>query len=133
MKNSLGQNEYVNAEFFSLASQLYVRLRRQQGRVIDSVYMTQNQDYAREILRLARINADADMNGLIKRIEAFVPAAHHDIPVLDERVEPFGRSFGHAGRPVHHAHATLHNDGTTLHGKDYSQQEVAHHYIGALR
>ncbi|RYY78159.1 MAG: hypothetical protein EOO69_11915 [Moraxellaceae bacterium] len=123
MKTSLGQNDYVNGEFFSLASQLYVRLRRQQGRVIDSVYMTQNQDYAQEILRLARVNADADMAGLIRRIEQFFPAVVCDIPVLHEQVS-----------------GTMEQDGTTLGSRlaaeiedKFAQQEVPHHYIGALR
>lgn len=134
MKNSFGQNEYVQAEFFSLASQLYVRLRRQQGRVIDSVYMTQNQDYALEVLRLAGVNADADMQGLIQRITAFIPAARHDIPVLDKRVdEGLNSGLAHTANLAHPEHVTLHNERGNTHRHDYTQQEVAHHYIGALR
>lgn len=123
MKNSFGHNDYVNAEFFSLASQLYVRLRRQQGRVIDSVYMTQNQDYALEILRLARIDADADMAGLIQRIERFVPAAVTEIPVLQERVS----------RAIEQGSSASSAQLSAGIEDKYAQQEVPHHYIGALR
>lgn len=134
MKNSLGQNEYVHAEFFSLASQLYVRLRRQQGRVIDSVYMTQNQDYALEVLRLARVNADADMHSLIQRIAAFVPAARHDMPLLDKRVDDaLNSASAYTSNSAHHEGAILPSERGNAHNHDYAQKEVAHHYIGALR
>lgn len=122
MKNSLGHDEYVNTAFFSLASQLYVKMRRLHGRVIDSVYMTQNQDYAREILRLARINADAEMNGLIQRIEQFVPVLQ-DTQANSPMPEGKDSSNG----------ATLQNHSNTQHDKDYSAEEISHHYIGALR
>ena len=58
----------INPEFFSLASQLYVRMRRY-GRVVDAVYMAKNHDYAREILQLAGREADVEILKIIVRFE----------------------------------------------------------------
>jgi hypothetical protein len=39
MKTIYTDDPLVNNELFSLATQLYVRLRRETGRVVDAVYM----------------------------------------------------------------------------------------------
>jgi hypothetical protein len=53
----------------AIATHLYVRLRRDGGRVIDAIWMTQNQDYAVEVLRLARAIPDQEVARLIERYE----------------------------------------------------------------
>lgn len=53
----------------ALATHLYVRLRRDGGRVIDVIWMTRNQDYAREIIRIARGIPDAEVARLADRYE----------------------------------------------------------------
>lgn len=120
MQNSLG---HVNAEFFSLASQLYVRMRRLHGRVIDSVYMTQNPDYAREILRLAQTSADAELSGLIQRIEQFVPATANNVALLKQAGHDPAGPTGNA--------ATAQQSSPVV--DKYSQEQTAHHYVGSLR
>ena len=60
----------INHEVFTLASQLYVRMRRS-GRVVDAVYMAQNAEYAHEILRIAARETDADILDIVARFEAF--------------------------------------------------------------
>jgi len=50
--------ETLNSEVFSLASQLYVRMRRCSGRVVDAIYMAQNEQYAQEILKIAAQEKD---------------------------------------------------------------------------
>ncbi len=62
----------ADSETLALASRLYVRLRQSAGRVIDAVWMTQNADYAREILRLARVNGDAELTRMADRLEALM-------------------------------------------------------------
>ncbi|HEY0975819.1 MAG TPA: hypothetical protein VGE57_15120 [Solimonas sp.] len=62
----------TDSETLAAASRLYVRLRQSAGRVIDAVWMTQNADYAREILRLARINGDAELVRLADRLESMM-------------------------------------------------------------
>ena len=53
----------------SLATHLYVRLRRDGGRVIDVIWLMRNQDYAREILRVARGIPEPELEKLCDRIE----------------------------------------------------------------
>jgi len=60
-------------EKFAVAAHLYVLLRRKSGRVIDTVWMAQNADYALEVLRVARAQADADIARLADRFEALMP------------------------------------------------------------
>jgi len=53
----------------TVATRLYVRLRHSTGRLIDSVWMSQNQEYAREILRVARTSTDAEVLRLADRFD----------------------------------------------------------------
>lgn len=59
----------TESEKFAVAAHLYVLLRRKIGRAIDTVWMVQNNEYAREILRIARGQADADIARLADRFE----------------------------------------------------------------
>lgn len=61
----------INPEVFSLASQLYVKMRRS-GRVVDAVYMAQNPEYAHEILRIAAREIDADILDIVARFETLL-------------------------------------------------------------
>jgi hypothetical protein len=49
-----------------------VLLRRKSGRVIDTVWMARNADYAVEVLRIARTQPDADIVRLADRFEALM-------------------------------------------------------------
>jgi hypothetical protein len=53
----------------AIATHLYVRLRRDGGRVIDAIWMTHNQDYAHEVLRIARSIPDDEVARLADRYE----------------------------------------------------------------
>jgi len=44
----------------ALAAQVHVVLRRKTGRVTDTEWMAQNADYAREVVRFARLKARED-------------------------------------------------------------------------
>jgi hypothetical protein len=59
-------------ERFSVATHLYVRLRKSPGRAIDAVWMSQNDEYAREILRLALLERDEETRNLAHRFEALM-------------------------------------------------------------
>lgn len=61
----------------ALATHLYVRLRRDGGRVIDVIWMTRNQDYAREVIRLARGIPDAEVARLADRFEELMFGVVH--------------------------------------------------------
>ncbi|RYZ18242.1 MAG: hypothetical protein EOP49_49900 [Sphingobacteriales bacterium] len=123
MKSSFLIDETVNAEFFSLASQLYVRLRRHTGRVIDTVYMAQNEQYAREILTFAASQADAELSSLTTRLNLLLASVGLDIPVLNDTVVlPVEQPAAVA--PVARNQAALEAE---------HKEEAAQHYIGALR
>lgn len=55
---------------FAAATHLYVLMRRKSGRVIDTVWMAQNVEYASEIIKLARAKADPEIAKLADRFEA---------------------------------------------------------------
>ena len=59
-------------EALLLATRLYVRMRTGGGRVIDAVWMTQNVEYAREVLRLAYSHPDGEVQRMAARFEELV-------------------------------------------------------------
>lgn len=59
----------TNSDKFSIATRLYVQLRRKSNRAIDTVWMVQSNEYAREVLRVARAQADADLLQLANHFE----------------------------------------------------------------
>ena len=123
MKSHFLIDEKVNAEFFLLASQLYVRLRRHNGRVIDTVYMAQNEQYAHEILTVAASQDDAEISSLTARLNLLLASVGLNIPVLnDTGVLPVIQPAAVA--PVARNQAALETE---------HKEEAAQHYIGALR
>lgn len=68
-----------NSELMMLASQIYVRLRRCNGRIVDAVYMVKNEAYAREILELAAQQPDPELQSLASRYEGWLEP---EMPVL---------------------------------------------------
>lgn len=57
------------SERFATAARLYSALKRSTGRVIDVIWLLQDELYAREVMRLARA-ADAECIDLAQRLEA---------------------------------------------------------------
>lgn len=122
----------ATAELMMLASQIYVRLRRCNGRIVDALYMARNEAYAREILALAVMQPDPELQVLASRFErwldALLPielplpatgtppeASLPPIPVMSRVDKPEHLPVTEAAEP-------------TVIG-----EEVAQHYIGALR
>lgn len=60
-----------NPDKFAIGTQLYLRLKRNPGRIIDVAWMMQNEVYEREILRIAAA-ADAESAALAARYETFM-------------------------------------------------------------
>ncbi|NGY06089.1 hypothetical protein [Solimonas terrae] len=56
-------------EALLVATRLYVRMRANGGRVIDVTWLTQNAEYAHEILRLAAGHVDGEVQRLGARLE----------------------------------------------------------------
>lgn len=134
----------INPEFFSLASQLYVRMRRY-GRVVDAVYMAKNHDYAREILQLAGREADVEILKIVVRFEALLAHEYPSVeePTLTKAVEPEEQVavekediFSMTLRPFRKKQPTLPEMpilSSVVEHTGEIEEEVAHHYVGALR
>lgn len=58
-----------DSERFALAARLYSALKRSTGRVIDVLWLLQNEPYALEVIRLARAG-DAECADLAMRFES---------------------------------------------------------------
>ncbi|MDO9452689.1 MAG: hypothetical protein Q7J29_07490 [Stagnimonas sp.] len=69
-----------DSERFALAARLYSALKRSSGRVIDVLWLLQNEPYAQEVIRLARA-ADAECADLAHRYEAMLRGAPAPKPV----------------------------------------------------
>ncbi len=84
---------------FATAAHLYVLLRRKCGRVIDTVWMARNADYAVEVLRVAREQADDDISRLADRFEALMfgesPLIEQPAPAVSQGPEPYKKYVGH--------------------------------------
>jgi hypothetical protein len=69
-----------DTERFSVATHLYVRLRRTSSRVIDPVWMARDDGYAREILKSARTSTDPEVLKLVERFEVLMGSTPRQKP-----------------------------------------------------
>lgn len=69
----------VHDERFPIAAQLFIRLKRSPGRVIDVTWMLENEPYAREVLKVAR-TADTESAELAARFEALTASSRKSAP-----------------------------------------------------
>ncbi|WP_130803973.1 hypothetical protein [Acinetobacter ihumii] len=117
MKTIYTDDPIINNELFTLATQLYVRLRRETGRVVDAVYMAQNDAYAREIMHLAASVEDRELKNLAEKLNRILNGA--TAQGLKAQVTPVPEFDRRSYSPELQA--------------ELQQEEVPHHYIGALR
>lgn len=124
MKENVNNDVLVNAEAFTIATQMYVRLRRVSSRVIDVMYLVSNKAYAKHIVDIALATQDAELERYVARLsplidlypepKAVVVAEQKD-HLENERVEALD---------VYSSEVTA---------EEIYQAQVSHHYIGALR
>ncbi|MCB1657147.1 MAG: hypothetical protein KDI39_02865 [Pseudomonadales bacterium] len=133
----------LHPEFFSLASQLYVQMRRS-GRVVDAVYMAKNQDYAREILQLASRETNPEIVAIVARFETLLEREYpskeikQPEPVVIKEQPPKANEdvFSMTLRPFKKLAAKQQTQPELPVVKEQVEdieEEVAHHYVGALR
>lgn len=75
----------------AVAAHLHVLLRRHQGRVIDATWAASNDDYARELVRLATQDPSRpELMLLGQRLQALIPAAppRHAVPMPPPAAAP---------------------------------------------
>ncbi|MDO7383629.1 hypothetical protein Q5X46_09150 [Acinetobacter baumannii] len=114
MKDMMGNGFIANAEAFTLATQIYVRMRRVTGRVIDAMYVVQNQDYAKYVIALALEAEDDELKRCVERLMVLTDS----IPVQSQKEMTVSIQT---------------SEELEITAEDIYRAQVPHHYIGALR
>ena len=113
----------VNSEAFAVATQMYVRLRRVCGRVIDVMYLVHDPSYARYVAEIALATQDVELQRQVARLSNCLDL-YPEPPMLEveeiqiealEKMEDFESYTQEAT------------------AEEIYQAQVSHHYIGALR
>ena len=102
-----------DTEIMPIAAHIYVTLRRKLNRVIDVEWMLRNQDYAREVIQIARKPGVEELAHYVDRIEALI---------FGKVVTPL---------PVSKARDTMRALPET--GESGEDAAIASQYIGSLR
>lgn len=110
----IGNGFTTNADAFSVATQIYVRMRRVTGRVIDAMYVIQNKDYAKYVITVALETEDDELKRCVERLRSLVdtlPEPSQKEKLADVKVD----------------------EDSEITAEDIYRAQVPHHYIGALR
>lgn len=67
-----GERLMNDGDKLALSTRMYVRLRHCTGRLTDAMWMANNAEYAREVLRLARSSGDDELRHMADRFEEVV-------------------------------------------------------------
>ncbi len=110
----MGNGFIANAEAFTLATQIYVRMRRVTGRVIDAMYVVQNKDYAKYVIALALEAEDDELKRCVERLMVLTDS----IPEQSQKEMTVGIQT---------------SEESEITAEDIYRAQVPHHYIGALR
>ncbi|MDK6141888.1 hypothetical protein [Acinetobacter baumannii] len=114
MKDVMGNGFIANAEAFTLATQIYVRMRRVTGRVIDAMYVVQNKDYAKYVIALALEAEDDELKRCVERLMVLTDS----IPEQSQKEMTVSIQTSEESEII---------------AEDIYRAQVPHHYIGALR
>ena len=110
----MGNGFIANADAFSVTTQIYVRMRRVTGRVIDAMYVIQNKDYAKYVITVALETEDDELKRCVERLRSLVdtlPEPSQKEKLADVKVD----------------------EDSEITAEDIYRAQVPHHYIGALR
>jgi len=123
MKENMNSEVLVNAEAFAIATQIYVRLRRVCGRVIDVMYLVNNKDYAKHIVDIALSTEDEELEKQVTRLRPLIDLYPEPAVIIEEsKVE---------AKKQKEVHQETYSMDVTA--EEIYQAQVHHHYIGALR
>ncbi|MGN5725177.1 hypothetical protein ACNQO9_07935 [Acinetobacter calcoaceticus] len=114
MKDMMGNGFITNADAFSVATQIYVRMRRVTGRVIDAMYVIQNKDYAKYVITVALETEDDELKRCVERLKS----------LIDTLPEPSQKETLAVAKV---------DEDSEITAEDIYRAQVPHHYIGALR
>ncbi len=110
----MGNGFIANAVAFTLATQIYVRMRRVTGRVIDAMYVVQNKDYAKYVIALALEAEDDELKRCVERLMVLTDS----IPEQSQKEMTVSIQT---------------SEESEITAEDIYRAQVPHHYIGALR
>ncbi|MDN8087083.1 hypothetical protein QZJ90_15120 [Acinetobacter baumannii] len=114
MKDMMGNGFIANAEAFTLATQIYGRMRRVTGRVIDAMYFVQNKDYAKYVIALVLEAEDDELKRCVERLMVLTDS----IPEQSQKEMTVSIQT---------------SEESEITAGDIYRAQVPHHYIGALR
>ncbi|MCH7337239.1 hypothetical protein [Acinetobacter sp. NIPH 2699] len=124
MKENITNDVMINAEAFTIATQMYVRLRRVSSRVIDVMYLVGNKEYAKHIVDIALATQDAELERYVARltplIDLYPESKAVEVPEQKDRLES-------------ERVETLDVYSSEVTAEEIYEAQVSHHYIGALR
>lgn len=124
MKENVNNDVLVNAEAFTIATQMYVRLRRVSSRVIDVMYLVSNKAYAKHIVDIALATQDAELERYVARLS----------PLIDLYPEPKAVVMAEQKDNLENERVeALDIYSSEVTAEEIYQAQVSHHYIGALR
>lgn len=105
---------------FSTATLLYARLRRVTSRVIDVMYLTENNDYARYVIELALATNDSELQRLALKLDHLLPSQSLEMnkEIIKTQSTPQHLNSVQSSEPTQ---------------QDIYQHQVSHRYIGSLR
>ena len=117
----------TNSERIAVAAHLHVALRRKAGRVTDTDWMAENDEYAQAIVRFAQAKASEDsdesLSALANKLEMLLhaepPSKSATRPLLDRM---------HEGRP-----SKLSTEALSTPPSKRATEAATHRYIGGLR
>ena len=105
---------------FSTATLLYARLRRVTSRVIDVMYLTENNDYAHYVIELALATNDSELQRLALKLDHLLPNQSFEMnkEIIKTQSTPQHLNSVQSSEPTQ---------------EDIYQHQVSHRYIGSLR
>ena len=105
---------------FSTATLLYARLRRVTSRVIDVMYLTENNDYAHYVIELAMATNDSELQRLALKLDHLLPNQSFEMnkEIIKTQSTPQHLNSVQSSEPTQ---------------EDIYQHQVSHRYIGSLR
>ncbi len=105
---------------FSTATLLYARLRRVTSRVIDVMYLTENNDYAHYVIELALATNDSELQRLALKLDHLLPTQSFEMnkEIIKTQSTPQHLNSVQSSEPTQ---------------EDIYQHQVSHRYIGSLR
>lgn len=88
MEGRITESSTLNTEIFDIVTQFYVRLRRVTGRVVDVLYMVENREYARHLIKFALTVDDAELQRHVSQLNELINPEPESARETESNVTP---------------------------------------------